>query len=430
MHLKSLSYYVGAVLFCLGFLFLTSPAGAEAIIADHNAVGEFESIPDSVIQAVGEDYLIFYGHTSHGSQIVTGISLVYDEDPFYDPPTFYEYGDDLGHNGDTTWVPPTRSWLDAHPEYNMVMWSWCGGCSDNTETGINVYLNATNGLEQDYPGIVFIYMTGHLDGSGPEGNLYVRNNQIRDYCLANDKILFDFADIESYDPDSNYYPDASDACEWCYDWCSLYPCPSCGCAHSHCFNCYLKGKAWWWMMGRIWGWSAEQDSVPHVVSTSPEQDEVNVPINTTITATFDLEMDESTINDTTFVVITDSSGLHQGTITYNTPTKTATFDPDSAFETGESVDVTLTAAVRSSQGIPLDGDYSWSFTTTTDRGDCNCDGIIDLADVIFLLNYLYKGGPAPAPLELGDVNCDDILDLADVIYLINFLFKSGSPPGC
>ena len=43
-------------------------------------------------------------------------------------------------------------------------------------------------------------MTGHLDGGGTAGNLNVRNNQIRNYCIANDKILFDFADIESYKP--------------------------------------------------------------------------------------------------------------------------------------------------------------------------------------------------------------------------------------
>jgi hypothetical protein len=28
------------------------------------------------------------------------------------------------------------------------------------------------------------------------------------------------------------------------------------CAHSHCFNCYLKGKAFWWLLARMAGWSA------------------------------------------------------------------------------------------------------------------------------------------------------------------------------
>ena len=39
-------------------------------------------------------------------------------------------------------------------------------------------------------------------------------------------------------------------------WCATHTCPSCsGCAHSHCFNCYQKGKAFWWMMSRMSGWS-------------------------------------------------------------------------------------------------------------------------------------------------------------------------------
>jgi hypothetical protein len=421
VHKKVFSNYAGAISFCLVFLFMASSANAEPIIADHSSVGEFENIPDSLIQAIGSDYLVFYGHTSHGSQIVTGIGLLYDEDPFYDPPAFHEYGDDLGGTGDTSWAPPTRDWF---------MWSWCGGCSGNTEEGINIYLNAMNGLEQDYPGVRFIYMTGHLDGSGPEGNLYARNNQIRDYCLANDKTLFDFADIESYDPDGNYYPDASDACEWCYDWCSLYPCPSCGCAHSHCFNCYLKGKAWWWMMARISGWNPELDSIPEVVSTSPANNQMNVPVNTNITVTFSIEMDQTSINDTTFVVSAESSGIHPGTITYDSPTETATFDPDSNFHENEMVNVTLTAEIGSSEGIPLDSSYAWSFTTNMGRGDVNEDGIVDISDAIFLLNYLYRNGPAPDPLEIGDVNGDDLVDLQDAIYLINYLFKNGPSPGC
>ncbi len=48
-------------------------------------------------------------------------------------------------------------------------------------------------------------MTGHTDGTGETGNLNLRNDQVRNYCIANDKILFDFADIESYDPDGNSY---------------------------------------------------------------------------------------------------------------------------------------------------------------------------------------------------------------------------------
>jgi hypothetical protein len=64
------------------------------------------------------------------------------------------------------------------------------------------------------------------------------------------------------------------------------------------------------------------------------------------------------------------------------------------------------------------------------RGDANGDGIVNLSDTIYLLNYLFKGGSSPDPLEAGDANCDGSINLADVIFLLNFLFKEGPLPGC
>ena len=238
------------------FLLFFATSAQSAIIADHMAVARFDSIPETVFQDIRDNYSFFYGHTSHGSQIMTGIGMLASENgALYTSPTIIELRSDLGHLGSLVWEGQTRSWLDAHPETNVVMWSWCNGCSDNTVEGIDIYLNAMNQLELDFPAVTFIYMTGHLDGTGVDGILYRSNNQIRDYCFANDKILFDFADIESWDPDGVYYPDETDACRWCTEWCTVEDCPGCGtCAHSHCFNCYLKGKGFWWMMARVVGW--------------------------------------------------------------------------------------------------------------------------------------------------------------------------------
>ena len=62
------------------------------------------------------------------------------------------------------------------------------------------------------------------------------------------------------------------------------------------------------------------------------------------------------------------------------------------------------------------------------KGDVTGDGQINLGDVVFLLNYLYRDGPAPDPLEMGDVNCDDEIELGDVVYLLDYLFRDGPPP--
>jgi agmatine deiminase len=65
-------------------------------------------------------------------------------------------------------------------------------------------------------------------------------------------------------------------------------------------------------------------------------------------------------------------------------------------------------------------------------GDANYDEIVDVADVVYLINYLFRNGAEPQPaLCAGDCNNDDIVDVADVVFLINYLFRSGAAPaGC
>jgi len=245
-----------------------------AIIVDHQCIN-ISQIPSKWIDQAKFSLKIWYGHTSHGSQITTGMeNLKSNYGTTYDfnevgsggALSYQEVSADLGHNGDLTWANATRSQLSQPDnDRSVVMWSWCGGVSDNIKEGIDIYLNAMNQLEIDYPDVTFIYMTGHLDGTGESGNLNVRNNQIRSYCISNNKILFDFADIESYDPDGNYFLDlnANDNCDyhggnWAQEWCAKHPdsdlCWSCSCAHSQALNCNLKGMAFWWMMARIAGW--------------------------------------------------------------------------------------------------------------------------------------------------------------------------------
>ncbi|MCK4223595.1 MAG: dockerin type I repeat-containing protein [candidate division Zixibacteria bacterium] len=62
------------------------------------------------------------------------------------------------------------------------------------------------------------------------------------------------------------------------------------------------------------------------------------------------------------------------------------------------------------------------------RGDVNGNGEVELGDIVFLINYLFKGDVAPHPLDRGDVNCNGEVDIGDVVYLINYLYKNGPPP--
>jgi hypothetical protein len=66
------------------------------------------------------------------------------------------------------------------------------------------------------------------------------------------------------------------------------------------------------------------------------------------------------------------------------------------------------------------------------QGDVNESGSINSADIIYLVNHVFKGGPPPTcSPTAGDVNCSGTTNSADVIFLVNFVFKGGPPPaGC
>ena len=272
-----------------GFMLLFNVAAAfaqEPLIVDHRCT-KVEAIPSYWIEQA-KLLTIHYAHTSHGSQITTGAQCLEDLDPTYsfarrastteglppveDPPALRMYDG----NPPETYITPEDYWatedgktrtraVAATGNYDFSMWSWCGQQSSNSEETTQDYIDTLAQFETEFPSMRFIYMTGHTDGSGEEGNLHQRNNQVRDYCIANNKVLFDFADIESYNPDWDYFLDrgCDDYCNydggnWATEWCDANPgsdlCLSCSCAHSLAPNCNLKGRAFWWMMARLAGW--------------------------------------------------------------------------------------------------------------------------------------------------------------------------------
>jgi len=79
--------------------------------------------------------------------------------------------------------------------------------------------------------------------------------------------------------------------------------------------------------------------------------------------------------------------------------------------------------------------HTSTYITIPPRGDANSDGKVSISDVIYLINYLFKGGPdithetEEERLYKGDVNVDGSITISDVVYLINFLYKGGCDPG-
>ncbi len=246
------------------------------IIADHRAVAEFEQVPAKAIALAKKKFAIHYTRTSHGSQIDVGLYMLAKQlgGTYKVPWDFIKtVNGDLGTNGNLDWDKLTRKALATFGgSYNVVIWSWCGGATKNDSAGIQAYLDAMERLEKDFPKVVFVYMTGHTSEWKTE-TTRANNAQIRAYAKKHGKVLFDFEDIESWDPAGNFHADAGDDCKWCESWCGKHPCPTCGdCPHSHCYNCYIKGQAFWWMMARLAGWPglAHREAAPDLPASPPD----------------------------------------------------------------------------------------------------------------------------------------------------------------
>jgi hypothetical protein len=280
-------------LYCAIAVILLVPlcASAAPLVIDHNYTN-LSAYSQAQYQLAKDTLHIAYGHTSHGSQVTTGMTSMVG---FINggglgmsmPTDFFRYNNggtggaldlhdnfksgDLGNPDRTTWAARTRDYLNnpANSDVNVIMWSWCGQAGTATESEMALYLSTMNGLEMDYPDVTFVYMTGHVDGSAVGSNLFLRNQQIRDYVIANGKTLFDFADIESWDPDGNYYGDklltdslwydsdgdGSPDKNWAQDWrashvegTDWYDSLS---AHSDPLNANLKAYAAWAMFAEI-----------------------------------------------------------------------------------------------------------------------------------------------------------------------------------
>jgi hypothetical protein len=333
--MKSLFNYS---IYLLIFLLSQQIAWSQPIVANHLCT-DITDIPQQWIDSTKAKLHIAYGHTSHGSQITDGmlglvafangggkgLSLPNNIFAWNNGGTGgaldlhdYAMGGDVGYYPD--WVNNTRSYLGvpnfatgrgtgSNADVNVIIWSWCGQAASQTEQSmIDNYLAPMTQLELDYPNVKFVYMTGHLDRTGITGNLNIRNQQIRDYCEANNKVLFDFADIESYDPDGlvNYMAlNATDNCDydssgtsinWAVRWQNTHTenidWYSCSAAHSQSLNGNQKAYAAWWLWAKLAGWSSitsmeeKAKDIPKAFTLS--QNYPN-PFNPTTTIEFSLD---------------------------------------------------------------------------------------------------------------------------------------------
>ncbi len=63
-------------------------------------------------------------------------------------------------------------------------------------------------------------------------------------------------------------------------------------------------------------------------------------------------------------------------------------------------------------------------------GDANSDGPVNISDAVWVINYVFIGGPEPLPvLACGDANTDATVNVSDAVYIIEYTFQGGPDPG-
>ena len=112
----------------------------------------------------------------------------------------------------------------------------------------------------------------------------------------------------------------------------------------------------------VWTFSTGATLSPVVITTDPFSNETGVPLNKTITATFNMPMDPLTINTTTFKLMQGAVAV-PGIVTYNG--NMASFTPATPLIINTQYTATVTTGAKNTVGTPLSSNYVWSFTTGT-----------------------------------------------------------------
>ena len=370
-------------LLLLVVLFISQTIFGQGYFIDHRHT-DLSQIPESYINKAKQELKIRYFRRSHGSHVdVGGMAALRRYSTTYQ--NLYAYNK-TGAGGElhlstqasnepwnsldfenATWVQITRDYLDdaANSGINVVMWAWsskfylCDATQylNDMETLISEY--GEGGSKNRPVPVTFIFQTA-CGQSSPSRNqiVYEQNEEIRDWCKSHNRILYDFNDIECYNPDGEYFGDGdangdytsvrmlnddlsynSGSRNWGIEWNNANSsselaelsaddvCVTCEHSMGHHegetkdnsrLHCVLKGRAAWWLWAKLAGWGDGYVGTNDVKTNLNKNDLKNYPNPFTHATTIEYSVEN---NAHVKLELWDSSGKKVVTLVDNNQAK-------------------------------------------------------------------------------------------------------------
>ncbi|MCK5127020.1 MAG: dockerin type I repeat-containing protein [candidate division Zixibacteria bacterium] len=359
-------FFLAVLVFCPVFVSGVSGTG---IKADHAAVDLFSTIPASWVSAVKDSLVIYNLHQSHGSHNIMGMKMLYEDDNMYYPPEMWgQWWTYPGSCQDIGWNGSTcfASWTRTYLDTNSV------GCNVVT-VSFSHAANSCDSIEINN----FVNGWVSLATDYPNVDFIMQSARLRHQA-------------DDYNTTGLIIIRANQYMRDIFETLSITN-----------LHLYDVGDISWWDRGNNRIDSLSTDSgdtwMPAYVQAG------NSPIG-------------CAPQDNNF------GGSWHYSIMGNTDV--------CAHANGGSAYACLMCEIMGKAWWYMMSRIAGWDPNPPVCGDSDLDGVVNVDDGLFLINYIFRAGATPINMNLSDVNNDSRVNIGDVVYLVRFVFSSGPSLNC